>query len=71
VLELPPMASSQTAMSCLCTGRNASGQVALPLVVRRGHLPKRKEVVIGAEPANREVRTLVHELAHALGLGYA
>jgi hypothetical protein len=65
------MASSQTAMSCLCTGRNASGQVALPLVVRRGHLPKRKEVVIGAEPANREVRTLVHELAHALGLGYA
>jgi hypothetical protein len=33
--------------------------------------PKRKEIVVGIGPANREVRTLVHELAHALGLGYA
>jgi hypothetical protein len=32
--------------------------------------PRRKEIVIGAGPANREVRTLVHELAYALGLGY-
>lgn len=33
--------------------------------------PKRKEIVVGIGPANREVRTLVHELSHALGLGYA
>jgi hypothetical protein len=33
--------------------------------------PERKEIVVGIGPANREVRTLVHELAHALGLGYA
>ena len=31
---------------------------------------KRKEIVVAAGPANRQVRTLVHELAHALGLGY-
>ena len=30
-----------------------------------------KEIVVAAGPANRQVRTLVHELAHALGLGYA
>src|SRR4051794_21856682 len=33
--------------------------------------PKRKEIVVAIGPANREVRTLVHELAHALGLGCA
>jgi hypothetical protein len=27
--------------------------------------------VIAAGPANRQVRTLVHELVHALGVGYA
>jgi hypothetical protein len=49
-----------------------AGTRSAPAVdVRRGRLPKRKEVVIGAEPANPEVRTLVHELEHALGLGYA
>ena len=32
--------------------------------------PKRKQIVVAAGPANRQVRTLVHELAHALGLGY-
>jgi hypothetical protein len=31
---------------------------------------KHKQIVIGTAPANREVRTLVHELAHALGVGY-
>jgi hypothetical protein len=31
---------------------------------------KQKQIVIGAAPANRQVRTLVHELAHALGVGY-
>ena len=31
---------------------------------------KLKEIVVAAGPANRRVRTLVHELAHALGLGY-
>jgi len=29
--------------------------------------PERKEIVVGSGPANREVRTLVHELAHVLG----
>ena len=32
--------------------------------------PKRKQIVIAAGPANRQVRTLVHEIAHAHGLGY-
>jgi hypothetical protein len=32
--------------------------------------PKRKQIVIGAGPANGQVRTLVHEIAHALGIGY-
>jgi hypothetical protein len=32
--------------------------------------PKRKQIVVGTGPANREVRTLVHEIAHAHGLGY-
>ena len=31
---------------------------------------KQKQIVIGTAPANRQVRTLVHELAHALGVGY-
>src|SRR3954452_5590922 len=31
---------------------------------------KRREIVVASGPANREVRTLVHELAHALGVGY-
>jgi hypothetical protein len=33
--------------------------------------PKRKQIVIAAGPANSQVRTLVHEIAHAHGLGYA
>jgi hypothetical protein len=33
--------------------------------------PTARRIVVGADPANRQVRTLVHELAHALGLGYA
>jgi hypothetical protein len=32
--------------------------------------PKHKQIVIAHGPANRQVRTLVHELAHAHGLGY-
>ncbi len=32
---------------------------------------KRAEIVVATGAANREVRTLVHELAHAHGLGYA
>jgi hypothetical protein len=32
--------------------------------------PKRKQIVVAKEPANRRLRTLVHELAHAHGLGY-
>jgi hypothetical protein len=31
---------------------------------------KRRQIVVASGPANRQVRTLVHELAHALGLGY-
>jgi hypothetical protein len=31
---------------------------------------KRMQIVVAAGPANRQVRTLTHELAHALGLGY-
>jgi hypothetical protein len=31
---------------------------------------KQNEIVIGTAAANRQVRTLVHELAHALGVGY-
>ena len=32
--------------------------------------PKRKQIVVATGPANRQVRTLVHEIAHAHGLGY-
>jgi hypothetical protein len=32
--------------------------------------PRRKQIVIATGPANRQLRTLVHELAHAHGLGY-
>ena len=32
--------------------------------------PKRREIVIADGPGNRRLRTLVHELAHALGIGY-
>lgn len=32
--------------------------------------PTRKQIVIATGPANRQVRTLVHELSHAHGLGY-
>jgi antirestriction protein ArdC len=32
--------------------------------------PKHKQIVVATGPANRQVRTLVHELAHAHGLGY-
>ena len=35
-----------------------------------GATPKRRQIVVASGPANRQVRTLVHELAHALGLGY-
>ena len=31
---------------------------------------KQKQIVIGTAPANGQIRTLVHELAHALGVGY-
>ena len=31
---------------------------------------KHKQIVIADGPANRQVRTLVHEIAHALGIGY-
>jgi hypothetical protein len=31
---------------------------------------KRKHIVVGSGPANAQVRTLTHELAHAHGLGY-
>jgi N-terminal domain of anti-restriction factor ArdC len=31
---------------------------------------KAKEIVVADGPANRQVRTLIHEHAHALGLGY-
>jgi hypothetical protein len=33
--------------------------------------PKHRQIVVACRPANRKVRTLVHELAHALGLGYS
>jgi hypothetical protein len=32
---------------------------------------KHKRIVVGSGPANSQVRTLTHELAHAHGLGYA
>jgi hypothetical protein len=32
--------------------------------------PNRRQIVVASGPANRQVRTLVHELAHALGIGY-
>jgi hypothetical protein len=32
--------------------------------------PKRKLIVVARAPANSQVRTLVHELAHAHGVGY-
>ena len=32
---------------------------------------RRKQIVVATGPANRQVRTLVHEIAHAHGLGYA
>jgi N-terminal domain of anti-restriction factor ArdC len=32
--------------------------------------PKRHEIIVAQGPANRMVRTLVHEIAHAHGLGY-
>jgi hypothetical protein len=32
---------------------------------------RRKQIVVAAGPANRRLRTLVHEVAHALGVGYA
>jgi hypothetical protein len=32
--------------------------------------PERRQIVVASGPANRQLRTLVHELAHALGLGY-
>ncbi|UTI64885.1 ArdC family protein [Paraconexibacter antarcticus] len=33
--------------------------------------PKAKQIVIAAGPANSQVRTLTHEIAHGLGVGYA
>jgi hypothetical protein len=35
VLDLHPIGSSSAPLLCLCTGRNASGQVALPWVVAK------------------------------------
>ncbi len=35
VLDLHPIGSSSAPSLCLCTGRNASGQVALPWVVAK------------------------------------
>jgi hypothetical protein len=32
--------------------------------------PTRKQIVVATGPVNRQLRTLVHELAHAHGLGY-
>jgi hypothetical protein len=32
--------------------------------------PERRQIVVATRSANRQVRTLVHELAHAHGLGY-
>ena len=32
--------------------------------------PKRKQIVVATGPRTAQVRTLVHEIAHALGLGY-
>ncbi len=32
--------------------------------------PTRQGIVVAAGPANKQVRTLIHELAHALGIGY-
>lgn len=32
--------------------------------------PKRRHIVIATGPANQQVRTLTHEIAHAHGLGY-
>ena len=32
--------------------------------------PKRKQIVVADGPANGQIRTLAHELAHAHGLGY-
>lgn len=32
--------------------------------------PRCKEIVVATRPANCQVRTLIHEVAHALGLGY-
>ena len=32
--------------------------------------PKHKQIIVAAGPANAQVRTLVHEIAHALGIGY-
>ncbi|MBJ7331459.1 MAG: hypothetical protein JHC95_16320 [Solirubrobacteraceae bacterium] len=33
--------------------------------------PKRKQIVVAVGPANGQLRTLTHEIAHALGIGYA
>lgn len=33
--------------------------------------PKARQIVIASGPANAQVRTLTHEIAHALGIGYA
>jgi hypothetical protein len=38
VLDLHPIGSSRAPTSCRCTGRNGSGQVALPRVVPSEHL---------------------------------
>jgi hypothetical protein len=35
VLDLHPIGRSRAPLLCLCTGRNASGQVALPWVVAK------------------------------------
>jgi hypothetical protein len=38
-LELLPIGSAHASTSCLCTGRDGSGQVAIPVVVPSGRAP--------------------------------
>jgi hypothetical protein len=65
VFELAPIGSSHAPTSCVCTGRDGSGQVALPLVVqsdrpsfgRRPEQDKRFPGVRSIEPSAAETGT--------------
>src|SRR5215217_227667 len=46
VLDLHPIGSSRAPSLCLCTGRNASGRVALPWVVAK-RAPRRHRLSLG------------------------